>query len=80
MFLAGAVRYRSTASKPIKFNSSLGHYRVGSRRFILNLALFFAYHPYCDQEKGFDGQFDYIAAVITLAACIALFKFNQKAY
>ncbi len=41
---------------------------------ILNLALFFSYHVLWPQ--GFTGHFDIVAALITLAAFIALFRFN----
>ncbi|MFX6609897.1 chromate transporter, partial [Acinetobacter baumannii] len=41
---------------------------------ILNLALFFSYHVLWPQ--GFSGHFDAIAAIITAAAFIALFRFN----
>ena len=41
---------------------------------ILNLALFFAYHVLW--PAGFAGPFDYVSAIITLAAAIALFQFK----
>lgn len=41
---------------------------------ILNLALFFSYHVLWPQ--GFSGHFDIVAALITVAAFIALFRFN----
>lgn len=43
---------------------------------ILNLALFFGYHVLWPQ--GFAGRFDWIAAVIALAAAIALFRFKAN--
>ncbi len=41
---------------------------------ILNLALFFAYHVLW--PTGFDGTFDWISALIGLAAFVALFRFK----
>ncbi len=41
---------------------------------ILNLALFFSYHVLWPQ--GFSGHFDIVATLITVAAFIALFRFN----
>lgn len=73
--LAGAPIIESTHNQ-IKFTAPLAAITAAVVGVILNLALFFAYHVLW--PKGFDGQFDYIAAVITLAACIALFKFNQS--
>ncbi len=41
---------------------------------ILNLALFFAYHVWW--PEGFNGRFDAVSALITLAAALALFRFK----
>ena len=43
---------------------------------IVNLALFFAYHVLWPQ--GFAGNFDFVSALITLAAALALFRFKQS--
>jgi chromate transporter len=43
---------------------------------ILNLALFFGYHVWW--SGGFAGKFDWIAAAMTLAAALALFKFKRS--
>ena len=43
---------------------------------ILNLALFLCYHVLWPQ--GFEGNFDYISAIIAILAVVALFKFNQS--
>ncbi|MAD77040.1 MAG: chromate transporter [Rheinheimera sp.] len=43
---------------------------------IVNLALFFGY--YVLWPTGFSGQFDAVALLLTIAAAIALFKFNQS--
>ncbi|UOG16865.1 chromate efflux transporter [Acinetobacter sp. PK01] len=73
--LAGAPIIESTHNQ-IKFTAPLTAITAAVVGVILNLALFFAYHVLW--PKGFNGQFDYIAAVITLLACVALFKFNQS--
>jgi chromate transporter len=41
---------------------------------ILNLALFFGYHILWPND--FDGQFEWISAVIAIAAAIALFRYK----
>jgi chromate transporter len=43
---------------------------------ILNLALFFGYHVLW--PKGFEGSFDWLSAVIAIAAAIALFRYKQN--
>ena len=43
---------------------------------ILNLALFFGYHVLW--PKGFAGSFDWISALIALAAAIALFRYKRS--
>lgn len=43
---------------------------------ILNLALFFGYHVLW--PKGFAGTFDWISALIAIAAAVALFRFKQN--
>jgi chromate transporter len=43
---------------------------------ILNLALFFGYHVLW--PMGLKGSFDWISALITIAAAIALFKYKRN--
>jgi chromate transporter len=43
---------------------------------ILNLALFFLYHVLWPQ--GFQGRFDWVSALISLGAALALFKFKRS--
>ena len=43
---------------------------------ILNLALFFGYHVLWPQ--GFAGTFDWVAALIALAAALALFRYRRN--
>jgi len=42
---------------------------------ILNLALFFAYHTLW--PDGFDGDFDWISALITSGAALALLRYKR---
>lgn len=76
MFILGGAPVIESTHNQIKFTAPLTAITAAVVGVILNLALFFAYHVLW--PKGFEGQFDYIAAVITILACIALFKFNQS--
>ena len=73
--LAGAPIIESTHNQ-IKFTAPLTAITAAVVGVILNLALFFAYHVLW--PHGFGSQFDFVAAMITLLACVALFKFNQS--
>jgi len=70
---AGAPIIESTHNE-IKFTAPLTAITAAVVGVILNLALFFSYHVLWPQ--GFTGHFDIVAALITLAAFIALFRFN----
>ncbi|HRA91637.1 MAG TPA: chromate efflux transporter [Acinetobacter sp.] len=71
--LAGAPFIESTHNE-LKFTAPLTAITAAVVGVILNLALFFSYHVLW--PKDFDHPFDYEAALITLAAMIALFKFQ----
>jgi chromate transporter len=43
---------------------------------ILNLALFFVYHVLW--PEGFEGNFDWISALIVVAAAVALIRYKQN--
>jgi len=73
--LAGAPIIESTHNQ-IKFTAPLTAITAAVVGVILNLALFFAYHVIW--PNGFGNQLDFIAAIITVIACIALFKLNQS--
>lgn len=73
--LAGAPIIESTHNQ-IKFTAPLTAITAAVVGVILNLALFFAYHVIW--PNGFDNQLDFIAAIITVIACIALFNLNQS--
>ncbi|EXE63439.1 chromate transporter, chromate ion transporter family protein [Acinetobacter sp. 1542444] len=70
---AGAPIIESTHNE-IKFTAPLTAITAAVVGVILNLALFFSYHVLWPQ--GFSGHFDIVAAFITVAAFIALFRFN----
>lgn len=71
--LAGAPVIESTHNE-LKFTAPLTAITAAVVGVILNLALFFSYHVLW--PKGFNHPFNYEAAFITLAALIALFKFQ----
>lgn len=71
--LAGAPIIESTHNE-LKFTAPLTAITAAVVGVILNLALFFSYHVLW--PKGFDHAFNYEAAFITVAALIALFKFQ----
>lgn len=43
---------------------------------IVNLALFFAYHVWWPQ--GMAGRFDWVAALMAVAAAVALFRYKRS--
>ena len=59
----------------LKFTAPLTAITAAVVGVILNLALFFAYHVIW--PDGFDGRMDWVSAVISVAAAIALFKFER---
>ncbi|OEC91125.1 chromate efflux transporter [Acinetobacter sp. YK3] len=71
--LAGAPIIESTHNE-LKFTAPLTAITAAVVGVILNLALFFSYHVLW--SKGFDHAFNYEAALITVGALIALFKFQ----
>ncbi|QHH97638.1 chromate efflux transporter [Acinetobacter dispersus] len=71
--LAGAPIIESTHNE-LKFTAPLTAITAAVVGVILNLALFFSYHVLW--PHGFDHAFNYEAAFITVAALIALFKFQ----
>lgn len=71
--LAGAPMIESTHNE-LKFTAPLTAITAAVVGVILNLALFFSYHVLW--PNGFHHPFNYEAAFITLAAFIALFKFQ----
>jgi chromate transporter len=65
-----------TTHNDLKFTAPLTAITAAVVGVILNLALFFGYHVLW--PKGFSGTFDWVSALIALAAAIALFRFKQN--
>lgn len=70
---AGAPLIESTHND-IKFTAPLTAITAAVVGVILNLALFFGYHVLW--PTGFEGQFDWVSAVIVIGAGVALFRFK----
>ena len=60
----------------LKFTAPLTAITAAVVGVILNLAMFFAYHVLW--PKGFSGTFDWISALIALAAVIALLRYKRS--
>lgn len=71
--LVGGPLIESTHGN-LKFTAPLSAITAAVVGVILNLALFFAYHVVWPQ--GFTGRFDLFSALLTLAATMAVFRFN----
>jgi chromate transporter len=65
-----------TTHNDLKFTAPLTAITAAVVGVILNLSLFFGYHVLW--PKGFAGTFDWVSALITLAAVIALFRFKRN--
>jgi len=59
----------------LKFTAPLTAITAAVVGVILNLAMFFAYHVLW--PKGFSGTFDWISALIALAAVVALLRYKR---
>ena len=73
--LAGGPLIESTHND-IKFTAPLTAITAAVVGVILNLALFFGYHVLW--PKGFAGSFDWVSALIALAAAVALFRYQRN--
>lgn len=73
--LAGAPLVESTHGN-IKLTAPLTAITAAVVGVIVNLALFFGYHVLW--PTGFSGQFDWVSAVISVAAVVALVKFKRS--
>ena len=71
--LAGGPLVEATHGK-LGFTAPLSAITAAVVGVILNLALFFAHHVLWPQ--GFDGHFDWVSALIALAAAVLLFRFK----
>ena len=72
--LAGGPFIETTHGK-LKFTAPLTAITAAVVGGILNLALFFAFHVLW--PEGFSGHFDFVAALVSLAAGVALFGFRM---
>lgn len=76
--LAGAPLVESTHGD-LKFTAPLTGITAAVVGVVVNLAVFFAWHvlwPEATAERPFSGSFEAVAAVISIAAFIALWKFK----
>jgi chromate transporter len=73
--LAGGPLVESTHGN-LKFTAPLTAITAAVVGVILNLAMFFAYHVLW--PRGFAGPFDWVAALIALAAGVALLRFKRN--
>ncbi len=60
----------------IKFTAPLTAITAAVVGVILNLAMFFGYHVLW--PEGFNGDFDWVSALIALSAAVALFRFKRN--
>ncbi|WP_439860203.1 chromate efflux transporter [Pseudomonas sp. MBLB4136] len=72
--LAGGPLVESTHGQ-LRFTAPLTGITAAVVGVILNLALFFAYHVLWPQ--GFAGHFDWVSALIALAAAVALLRYKR---
>ncbi len=73
--LAGGPMVESTHGD-LKFTAPLTAITTAVVGVILNLAIFFGYHVLW--PKGYAGKFDWVSALIALAAAIALLRFKRN--
>ncbi len=72
--LAGGPLVESTHNE-LKFTAPLTAVTAAVVGIIVNLALFFAWHVFW--PAGFGGRFDWVAALLALAAALALLRFKR---
>jgi chromate transporter len=73
--LAGGPLVETTHNN-LKFNAPLTVITAAVVGVVLNLALFFGYHVLW--PKGLSGTFDWVSALLALAAAVALFRFKAN--
>jgi chromate transporter len=73
--LAGGPLVESTHND-IKFTAPLTAITAAVVGVILNLAVFFGYHVLW--PKGLSASFDWVSALITVGAAVALFRFKRN--
>jgi len=75
MFIFAGGPLVETTHGDLKFTAPLTAITAAVVGVILNLGLFFGYHVLWPQ--GFAGAFDWLSALIALAAAVALFRFKR---
>ena len=75
LFILGGGPLVEATKEDLKFTAPLTAITAAVVGVILNLALFFGYHVLWPQ--GWSGRFDWISALIALAAAIALFRYRR---
>ncbi|MBY0464995.1 MAG: chromate transporter, partial [Burkholderiales bacterium] len=73
--LAGGPLVESTHGN-VGFTAPLTAITAAVVGVIANLALFFAYHVWWPQ--GFEGRFDWVAALMAVAAAVALIRYKRS--
>ncbi len=74
IFIFAGAPLIETTHNDIKFTAPLTAITAAVVGVIVNLALFFAYHVLW--PTGFEGQFDWVSAVIAIGAGVALFRYK----
>jgi len=76
IFILAVGPFVETTHGNLKFTGPLTAITAAVVGVILNLAVFFAYHVLW--PEGFAGSFDWIAAVLVLAAAVALLRYKRN--
>jgi chromate transporter len=76
IFILAGGPFIETTHNDLKFTAPLTAITAAVVGVILNLALFFGYHVLW--PMGLKGSFDWISALIALAAAVALFKYKRN--
>lgn len=76
LFILAGGPVIETTHGDLKFTAPLTAITAAVVGVILNLGLFFGYHVFWQQ--GFAGTFDWVSALIALAAAVALFRYKRN--
>ena len=74
VFILVGGPFVETTKHDVRFTAPLTAITAAVVGVVLNLAAFFAYHVLWPQ--GFNARFEWFAAVIVLASCVAIFKYR----
>jgi chromate transporter len=75
MFIFAGGPLVETTHGDLKFTAPLTAITAAVVGVILNLGMFFGYHVLW--PKGFAGTFDWVSALLALAAAVALFRYKR---